>query len=167
MRPRSVRLRARSGPETAISPTSRAFRPRITASMSSSTSVALGPTDFNERDTTHFGWRRRELVLLRTPLRTVFVPITHGLVHAATVHTAGQVAHVLYPVTEERGACPHFQVVDVAVQGLVHSKDELSHATKSPPQGSPDAASRLAFHREPSAGRPQHTARLCIDSATR
>ena len=26
--------------------------------MSSSTSVALGPTDFSERDTTHFGWLR-------------------------------------------------------------------------------------------------------------
>src|ERR1700686_3905678 len=97
MRPRSVRLRARSGPETAISPTSRAFRPRITASMSSSLSVALGPTVFNER----------------------------------AVHTARQVAHLLYPVTKERGACRHFQVVDVAVQGLVHSKDELRHAAKS------------------------------------
>jgi hypothetical protein len=32
---------------------------------------------------------------------------------------------------------------------------------------SPDAASRLAFHREPSAGCPQRTARPCIDSATR
>ena len=32
---------------------------------------------------------------------------------------------------------------------------------------SPDAASRLASHREPSAGRPQRTARLCIDRATR
>jgi len=32
---------------------------------------------------------------------------------------------------------------------------------------SPDAASRLAFHREPSAGRPQHTARLCIDTLYR
>jgi|GEM_PF-2139247 len=31
----------------------------------------------------------------------------------------------------------------------------------------PDAASRLAFHREPSAGCPRHTARLCIGSATR
>ena len=30
----------------------------FTASMSSSTSVALGPTDFNVRDTTHFGWLR-------------------------------------------------------------------------------------------------------------
>src|SRR6202163_4542259 len=64
----------------------------------------------------------------------IFVPITHGLVHAATVHTAGQVAHVHDPVTKERGACPHFQVVDVAVQGLVHSEDELRHATKSPSQ---------------------------------
>ena len=39
----------------------------------------------------------------------VFVPITHDLVHAATVNTAGQVAHVLYPVTKDaRGACPQF-----------------------------------------------------------
>jgi len=30
---------------------------------------------------------------------------------------------------------------------------------------STDAASRLAFHREPSASCPQHTARLCIGSA--
>ena len=35
-----------------------AFSPRITASRSFSTRVALGPTDFNERDTTHFGWLR-------------------------------------------------------------------------------------------------------------
>src|SRR6202045_3094020 len=81
--------------------------------------------------------------MLRTPLRTVFVPITHDLVHAATVHTAGQVAHVLYPVTKERGACPHFQVVDVAVQGLVHSEDELRHATKSPPQGLHSSMNRV------------------------
>src|SRR5260370_25379468 len=76
--------------------------------------------------------RHRELVFLRTPLRTVFVPITHDLVHAATVHTAAQVAHLLYPVTKEHGACPHFQVVDVAVQGLVHSANELRHALTPP-----------------------------------
>ena len=35
-----------------------AFSPRMTASMSSATRVALGPTDFNERDTTHFRWLR-------------------------------------------------------------------------------------------------------------
>jgi hypothetical protein len=39
-------------------PTCCAFSRRITASMSSSTSVALGPTDFNVRDTTHFGLLR-------------------------------------------------------------------------------------------------------------
>ena len=55
---RLVRLPAKSGPATSISPTGSAFSPRITASMSSSTSVALGPTDFNLRDTTHFGWLR-------------------------------------------------------------------------------------------------------------
>jgi hypothetical protein len=37
---------------------SSAFNLRITASKSSSMSVALGPTDFNERDTTHFRWLR-------------------------------------------------------------------------------------------------------------
>ena len=42
----------------------------------------------------------------------VFVPIAHDLVHAATVHTAGQAAHVLYPVTKERGTRRKFQVVD-------------------------------------------------------
>ena len=56
--------------------------------------------------------------------------------------TAGQVAQVLYPVTKERGACPHFQVVDVAVQGLVHSEDELHHATKSPSQVLQNSLSR-------------------------
>src|SRR5215831_9094533 len=58
IRPRSVRLPANFGPATAISPASWAFSPRIAASMSPSRSVALGPTDFSERDTTHFGWRR-------------------------------------------------------------------------------------------------------------
>jgi hypothetical protein len=46
-----------------------------------------------------------------------------------------EAAHLLYPVTKEQGArrrkC-RVVVVDVAVQGLVHSKDELRHAAKSP-----------------------------------
>ena len=42
---------------------------------------------------------------------------------------------VLYEVTKERGAWPHFQVVDVAVQGLRQTEDELRHAAKSPPEG--------------------------------
>src|ERR1700730_3308225 len=36
---------------------------------------------------------------------------------------------------KERGAWPHFLVVDVAVQGLRQSEDELRHAAKSPPKG--------------------------------
>src|SRR5262249_58032119 len=77
---------------------------------------------------------RREVVFLRAPIRAVLVPITHYLVHAATVHTARQVAHLLDEVTKERRAWPEFQMVDVAIQGLVHSIDELRHGTKSPPQ---------------------------------
>ena len=79
--------------------------------------------------------RRRELAFLRAPLRTVFVPIAHNLVQAATVHAARQAAHLVYEVAKERWARrAKFLVVDVAVQGLVHSEDELSHATKSPPR---------------------------------
>src|SRR4249919_2757816 len=49
---------AKSGPATSISPSRSAFSLRIAPSRSSSTSLALGPTDFNERETTHFGWFR-------------------------------------------------------------------------------------------------------------
>jgi hypothetical protein len=50
--------------------------------------------------------RRREVALLRAPIRKVFVPNTHYLVHAATIHAARQVAHLPYEVTKERGALP-------------------------------------------------------------
>src|SRR5580658_8492778 len=86
--------------------------------------------------------RRRKVVFLRDPVRTVFVPITHYLVHAATVHNARQVAHMLYEVTKERQAWPKFQMVDVAIQGLVQSIYELCHGTKSPPQGLKNGLSR-------------------------
>ena len=49
---------------------------------------------------------------------------------------------MLYEVTKERGAWPHFQVVDVAVQGLRQSEDELRHAAKSPPEGLQNSLSR-------------------------
>jgi hypothetical protein len=39
-------------------------------------------------------------------------------------------------VTKERGTCRKLHVVDVAVQGLVQSEDELRHATKSIPGSS-------------------------------
>jgi len=64
------------------------------------------------------------------------------LVHAATVHTAGQAAHLLNEVTKERGAWRKRHVVDVAVQRLVHSKDELRHPTKSPSEVLQNSLSR-------------------------
>jgi len=51
IRPSSVRLCAKSGPATSISPSRAAFSSRIAPSRSSSTSLALGPTDVNERET--------------------------------------------------------------------------------------------------------------------
>src|SRR6202030_128295 len=45
--------------------------------------------------------RRSEVVILRVPVRKVLVPIAHDLVHAATVHKAGEVAHMLDEVTKE------------------------------------------------------------------
>jgi hypothetical protein len=47
----------------------------------------------------------------------ILVPITHDVVHAATVHTAGQVAHMLGEVTKERCTRRKFLVVDIASQG--------------------------------------------------
>ena len=47
---------------------------------------------------------------------------------------------MLYEVTKEHGAWPHFQVVDVAVQGLRQSEDELRHAAKSALKGVPSLA---------------------------
>src|SRR5437660_6170523 len=57
--------------------------------------------------------RHREVVFLHVPLRAVFVPITHHLVHAATIHTARQVAHLFYEVTKERRARAEFQTLAV------------------------------------------------------
>jgi hypothetical protein len=64
----------------------------------------------------------------------VFVPIAHDLVQAAAVHTARQAAHLLDEVTKEHGAWLKFLMVDIAVQGHVHSEDDLRHAAKSPSQ---------------------------------
>jgi hypothetical protein len=41
---------------------------------------------------------------------------------------------LLDEVAKERGARHKFLVVDIAIQGLVHSKDELRHAAKPPAQ---------------------------------
>src|SRR5262245_42920504 len=74
---------------------------------------------------------RRKVAILCVPIRKVIVPITHDLVHAATVHCARQAARLVHEVTGERGTgWPNSHVVDVAVEGLVQSIHELCHATK-------------------------------------
>src|SRR4026208_891754 len=114
MRPRVVRLCARPGPATSISPSRSAFSARIALSSSSSTSLALGPTDFNERETTHFGClrparakgrsppRRSEGAFPCSPFRMIVVPVTHDLVHLAAVDTPRLVLSLLDEVAEER-----------------------------------------------------------------
>src|SRR5215469_8935758 len=73
--------------------------------------------------------RHRELAILRVPIRRIFVPITHDLVHAATVDDARQATHVSDEVTEGRGRRrPKLRVVDVAVEGLAQSIDKFCHA---------------------------------------
>jgi hypothetical protein len=62
----------------------------------------------------------------------IVVPVTHDLIHLATVHTARLPLSLLDEVAEERGAWRKRHMVDIAVQGLVHSKDDLCHAAKSP-----------------------------------
>jgi hypothetical protein len=59
----------------------------------------------------------------------IVVPVTHDLVHVATVDTARLPLSLLDEVAEERGAWRKRHMIDVAVQGLVHSEHELSHAT--------------------------------------
>src|SRR5678816_551011 len=61
-------------------------------------------------------------------------------VHLAAVDTARLPLSLLDEVAEERGAWRKRQMVDVAIQGLVHSEDEPGHSTSFPhaahPRGS-------------------------------
>src|SRR5262245_48521089 len=83
---------------------------------------------------------RRKVAILCVPIRKIIVPITHDLVHAATVHGARQAARLLHEVTGERGTgWPNSHVVDVAVEGLVQSIHELCHATKPSIPGSSES----------------------------
>jgi hypothetical protein len=70
--------------------------------------------------------RRREGVLICIPFRMIVVPVTHDLIHFAAVQTARLPLSLLDEVAEERGAWGKGHMVDVAVQGLVHSEHELS-----------------------------------------
>src|SRR5690349_2503040 len=67
--------------------------------------------------------RGREVAFRGPPPGLVFVPVAHDLVHAAAVDAAGQLAHVLNPMTEERGTGGEPLVVDVTVERYVHSED--------------------------------------------
>src|SRR5574341_2613239 len=73
--------------------------------------------------------RRREGAFLYIPFRMIVVPVTHDLIHSATVDTARLPLSLLDEVAEERGAWRKRQMVGVAVQGLVHSEHDPSHAT--------------------------------------
>src|SRR5687767_5761553 len=84
--------------------------------------------------------RRCEGVFLCIPFRMIVVPVAHDLVHVATVDTARLALSLLDEVAEERGAWRKRHMVDVAVQGLVHSEHEPGHTTSFPhaahPRGS-------------------------------
>jgi len=84
--------------------------------------------------------RHSEGVFGCTPLRMIVIPVTHDLIHLATVDTARLPLSLLDEVTEERRAWSKRHVVDVAIQGLVHSEYELSHTASflraAPPRGS-------------------------------
>src|SRR5688572_14514332 len=84
--------------------------------------------------------RRGEGAFICIPFRMLVVPVTHDLVHLATVDTARLPLSLLDEVAEERGAWRKRHMVDVAVQGLVHSEHEPSHTTSFPraahPRGS-------------------------------
>src|SRR5262245_22726059 len=71
--------------------------------------------------------QRREGVFLYIPFRMIVVPVTHDLIHLATVDAARLPPSLLDEVAEERGAWRKRHMVDVAVQGLIHSEHELSH----------------------------------------
>src|SRR5262249_50787635 len=87
--------------------------------------------------------RRSEGVCLCIPLRMIVVPVTHDLIDLATVHTARLPLSLLDEVAEERGAWCKRHMVDVAVQGLVHSEHELSHATSFPHATRPCGSHRV------------------------
>jgi hypothetical protein len=57
----------------------------------------------------------------------IVVPVPHDFVHLPTVHTASLSFSLLDEVAEERGAGRKRHMVDVTVQGLVHSEYEFSH----------------------------------------
>src|SRR5262245_20694727 len=99
--------------------------------------------------------RRREGVSLGIPFRMIVVPVTHGLIHLATVHTARLRLNLLNEVVKERGAwCSHTVKIDVAVEGLIHSEHEFSHSISFPHAAYPRGLLRLCRRTLSSPGAP-------------
>src|SRR5262245_49654242 len=87
----------------------------------------------------------------------IVVPVTHELIHSAAVHTARLPLGLLDEVAEERGARPERHMVDVAVQRLVHSKNELGHCKISVPGSSASFSSSRRTSERPG---PRHHSQL-------
>ena len=105
----------------------------ITVSTSSQTSVAFGPTDVNDRETTHSGWLRHAAAKARS-----------SAVHSGwsssqyrmTSYTRRPYTLPVRPRTwsiqwRKRGPA-RCLMVDVPVQRKVHPEHELRHVTQSP-----------------------------------
>src|SRR5690606_37899875 len=71
--------------------------------------------------------RRRERALLVIPFGMIIIPVTHDLVHHTAIHTPRLPLRLLDEVAEECGGWRKRHVVDVAVEGLVHSEYESGH----------------------------------------
>jgi hypothetical protein len=57
----------------------------------------------------------------------IVVPVPHDLVHLATVHAARLPLRLLNEVAKKPGAWRKRHMVNVPVEGLIHSENELSH----------------------------------------
>src|SRR5262249_49758590 len=101
-------------------------------SESTTTIVALGATGLGGAQPDRLcrlAPHRREVAVLRVPIRKIFVPIAHDLVRAATVDDARQATRLLDKVMEGRGRRrPKLHVIDVAIEGLHQSVDKFCHA---------------------------------------
>src|SRR5271168_2689596 len=103
--------------------------------------------------------RRREGSIVGVPIRKIFFPITHDLVHAATVDESRHATDHLEEVTEGRGCRrPKLHVVDVAIEGLAQSVDKFCHAADLLPGASEYRSRRRA------RGEVEHYLRAAFDS---
>jgi hypothetical protein len=60
----------------------------------------------------------------------LLVPVSHDLIDAPTEEAARQSTHLLDPMAKEGGAWRKRRVIDVAVEGLIHSINQLCHGRR-------------------------------------